>query len=176
MRRCHGQPTNEINQVTAAVLTGPGGPHRRASVGLDTTPCFRYSGARAPDRYVFSFARRADFHLVINRPLPPARAGSADARDNLVSSTVSTLRSAVMRRVVARGQLEFVCPWRLAPSQPRQRRELRSPPPRSNASPPQIKFSLNHRYDLIDPPLKRAAGFRLLLVGRVRASCDADPA
>ena len=76
----------------------------------------------------FRFARRADFHLVIDRALPPARAGSAEARDNLVSSTVSTLRSAVMRRVVARGQLECVCPWRLAPSQPRQRRELRSPP------------------------------------------------
>ena len=43
-----------INQVSAAVLTGPGGPHRRASVGLDTTPCFRYRGARAPDRHVFA--------------------------------------------------------------------------------------------------------------------------
>ena len=32
----------------------------------------------------FRFARRADFHLVIDRAPPPARAGSADARDNLV--------------------------------------------------------------------------------------------
>ena len=60
--------------------------------------------------------------------MPPARAGIADSRDNLVSSTVSTLRSAVMRRVVARGQLECVCPWRLAPSEPRSRQELRSLP------------------------------------------------
>ena len=86
------------------------------------------SRSSRPRSLRFRFARRADFHLVIDRALPPARAGSADARDNLVSSTVSTLRSAVMRRVVARGQLECVCPWRLAPSQPRQRRELRSPP------------------------------------------------
>merc|ERR1712055_1130873 len=49
-------------------------------------------------------------------------------RDNFLRSTVSTLRSAVMRRIVARGQLECVCPWRLAPSEPGPRREHRSPP------------------------------------------------
>ena len=120
--------TGRINQVTASVLTGPGGPHRRASVGRDTTPCFRYRGALAPDGYVFaSPAERTSTSPSIAR-MPPARAGSADARDNLVRSTVSTLRSAVMRRVVARGQLECVCPWRLPPSEPRPRREHRSPP------------------------------------------------
>ena len=86
------------------------------------------SRSSRPRSLRFCFFRRADFHLVINRALLPGRVSSTDARDNLVSSTVSTLRSAVMRRVVARGQLECVCPWRLAPSQPRQRRELRSPP------------------------------------------------
>ena len=120
--------TGRINQVTASVLTGPGGPHRRASVGRDTTPCFRYRGALAPDGYVLAWpAERTSTSSSIAR-MPPARAGNADARDNLVSSTVSTLRSAVMRRVVARGQLECVCPWRLAPSEPRSRQELRSLP------------------------------------------------
>ena len=111
--------TGRINQVTASVLTGPGGPHRRASVGRDTTPCFRYRGALAPDGYVFALPTEwASTSSSIAR-MPPARAGNADIRDNLVSSTVSTLRSSVMRRVVARGQLECVCPWRLAPSEPR---------------------------------------------------------
>ena len=76
--------TGRINQVTASVLTGPGGPHRRASVGRDTTPCFRYRGALAPDGYVFaSPAERTSTSPSIAR-MPPARAGSADARDNLV--------------------------------------------------------------------------------------------
>ena len=106
-------------QITASGMTGPGGPHRRASVGRDTTPCFRYRGALAPDGYVFALPTEwASTSSSIAR-MPPARAGNADIRDNLVSSTVSTLRSSVMRRVVASGQLECVCPWRLAPSEPR---------------------------------------------------------
>ena len=118
--------TGRINQVTASVLTGPGGPHRRASVGRDTTPCFRYRGALAPDGYVFALPTEwASTSSSIAR-MPPARAGNADARDNLVSSTVSTLRSSVMRRVVARGQLECVCPWQLAPSKPRPARTAAS--------------------------------------------------
>ena len=57
-------------------------------------------------------------HLVID-PREPLAGGSIAESWDLVSSTVSTLRSTVMRRVVAREQLECVCPWQLAPSEPR---------------------------------------------------------
>ena len=62
--------TGRINKLTASVLAGPGGPHRRACVRFDTTPYFLDRGGRCqpPDGYA----------------LPRARAGSTDARDNLV--------------------------------------------------------------------------------------------
>ena len=82
--------TGRINQVTASVLTGPGGPHRRASVGRDTTPCFRYRGALAPDGYVFAWpAERTSTSSSIAH-MPPARAGSTDTRDNLVIDCVNS--------------------------------------------------------------------------------------
>ena len=45
-------PTGRINQVTASVLTGPGGPHRRASVarGHDAVLSLRYRSERIPER------------------------------------------------------------------------------------------------------------------------------
>ena len=69
--------TGRINQVTASVLTGPGGPHRRAPVRFDTTPCFPYRGSRCqpPDGYVFaSPAERTSTSSSIahRRPLGPA--------------------------------------------------------------------------------------------------------
>ena len=44
--------TGRINQVTASVLTGPGGPHRRASVarGHDAVLSLRYRSERFPER------------------------------------------------------------------------------------------------------------------------------
>ena len=57
-----------------------------------------------------------------------------------------------------------------------ERREPASRDGTMYASPPQIKLSLINRYDFIDPPLRKAAAIRLLLVGRLQASCDDDPA
>ena len=80
----------KINQVTASVLTGPGGPHRRASVGRDTTLCFRYRGALTPDGYVLAWPAERTFTLSSIAHMPPARAGSADTRDNLVFDCVNS--------------------------------------------------------------------------------------
>ena len=63
--------------------------------------------------------------LIGDRAPPPIWTGSTDVRDNLVS-TVQPLRSGSMRRVTACGQLEFVCPWQLAPSKPRPARTATS--------------------------------------------------
>ena len=63
----------KINQVTASVLTGPGGPHRRASVGRDTTLCFRYRGALTPDGYVLAWPAERTFTLSSIAHMPPAR-------------------------------------------------------------------------------------------------------
>ena len=69
--------TGRINQVTASVLTGPGGPQRRASVRFDMTPCFLDRGGRCqlPDGYVFaSLAEQTSTSASIahRRPLGPA--------------------------------------------------------------------------------------------------------
>ena len=70
--------TGRINQVTASVLTGPGGPHRRASVRFDTTPCFPYRGGRcqppdARDNLVIDCATSALWFYETCRRLRTAR-------------------------------------------------------------------------------------------------------
>ena len=88
-------------------FAGPEGPHHCASVGRDTTP--------------YSVLRRELSLLILHltdRAHTTREGRQHRYRDNFLRSTVSTLRSAVMRRVFTRGQLECVCPWRLAPSEP----------------------------------------------------------
>ena len=76
----------------------------------------RSSLAIAPDAYICPPSGYPPRHR--SRACHPR--GSATPIPGTTScSTVSTLRSSVMRRVVARGQLECVCPWQLAPSKPR---------------------------------------------------------
>ena len=92
-------------------------------------------------------------------------------RDNFMRSTVSTLRSAVMRRVVARGQLECVCPWRLAPSEPRPRREHRSPPAVREAWLHHRRFVLTHLSPSVVLELDPAGSFKPLARER---NCELD--
>ena len=93
-------------QITASGMTGPGGPHRRASVarGHDAVlslllPTFRVRLARGtgfPNRHR---SRTCG---------PPGTYGADTGQPR--ESTVQTLRSAVMRRVAAGGKLECVFP------------------------------------------------------------------
>ena len=60
--------------------------------------------------------------------LPPARADSADVLDNLVIDyEISAF--VFKRRFAAGGQLEFVCPWWLAPTDVRARTSAKRPVP-----------------------------------------------
>ena len=127
--------TGRINQVTASVLTGPGGPHRRASVarGHDAVLSLRYRSERFPGRTAPAslpcslgprnghWPPRGPNSCTTTHSIARTR-GLLGPRNGLPNrhrpreSTVQTLRSAVMRRVAAGGKLECVFPWKLAPS------------------------------------------------------------
>ena len=121
-------------QITASGMTGPGGPHRRASVarGHDAVLSLRYRSERFPERTApaslpCSLGPRNGLpNRHRSRACRPPGTDSADTGQPR-ESTVQTLRSAVMRRVAAGGKLECVFPWKLAPSITRTGRASEKP-------------------------------------------------
>ena len=112
-----------IRLAPFSVLSGPGGPHRRASVarGHDAVLSLRYRSERVPERTApanlpCSLGPRNGLpNRHRSRACRPPGTDSADTGQPR-ESTVQTLRSAVMRRVAAGGKLECVFPRLLAPS------------------------------------------------------------